>query len=140
MLFQGFILTTILILFPLLVAAWNGYVIVWGLSNDAASREKANVIWHRIGWFIRALPALWLIADYWGYWFMLAAILSLYLFLGHAVYNTIINIIRGKPWDYIGTSQGGTVSWIDMLFKSKKIYRLTVAGELLLVIVTWLLL
>lgn len=123
----------ILIVFLLLVASWNGFVIVWGLNKNAEIRRKANKIWHRIGWFIRAIPVAVMVYYYWGYFPDVLQIISLSALFGHGFYNIIINIIRGMDWDYTGSQQGGTVSWWDMLFKTKWSFRIVFIIEILFV-------
>lgn len=124
----------ILIIFLLLIAAQNGYINVWGLTNDAATRDKAGVIWHAIGWFIRAIPVGVMVYYYWGYLPDVAVILAFSLFFGHGLYNIIINLIRGMDWDYTGSEAGNTASWIDKLFKTKWSFRIVLLIEIGLMI------
>lgn len=122
------------IFYLLLIAIWNGYVVVWGLSSNSEIRQKANKIWHRIGFFIRAIPvALFL---YYLYPNILAMfkVGALFLLFGHFIYNTIINIIRGDDWDYTGST-----ACFDKLIANFKIYHYIIATEIALVILSFLL-
>lgn len=120
----------IFIVFLLLVAAWNGFVVLWGTAINSDTRRKANVYWHRIGWFIRAIPTAVLIWYYWGYFPDVVRVVAFALIFGHGFYNIIINIIRGMDWDYVGQTTTGTVSWWDMLIKSKIVFRVILALEI----------
>lgn len=122
-------LIVLTIVFLLLIAIWNGYVIVWGLATDSEIRQKANVIWHRIGWFIRVIPVLVLLYGLYPDWLAMVQIGALCLLFGHFIYNTIINIIRGDDWDYTGST-----AWWDKLIGKFKVYHYIIAAEIGLVI------
>lgn len=129
----------------ILVAAWNGYVIVWGnreylktTKSGFISYETPNESWHNIGWLIRAFFTAMALAYVYPNWVEIVRISALSLIFGHAMYNIIINKIRKFDWDYVGSAEGGTVSWIDKL-TTPTIFRFIFFFEIVLVVIAFLL-
>lgn len=123
----------ILSLFLLLLAIYNANIVLWGTHSNAAVRERANKIWHALGWFIRAIPVAVALLYVYPNWPLMLQLSAISLYLGHGVYNIIINYCRGMKWDYTGSFSTGTVSWIDNL-TTPLAFRLMIIAEILLVL------
>jgi len=113
--------------YMLLLAAWNGFVVLWGTQND----PQANKIWHKIGFVVRAIPVVVVLIVLYPEWYEMLRFGSIALFISHPVYNAIINWINNNEWDYLGE-----VSEIDGWIK--KSYQWIVIGEVILILAAWI--
>ncbi|MFK5855234.1 MAG: hypothetical protein QM503_03820 [Bacteroidota bacterium] len=93
-----------IVIIGITIAAWNAYVILWGLAKNKIGyeekRELYSNIWHGIGLVLRA--ELVVIPAYLLYWHPGAVVdwlyyvnwlLTIYLVMG-PLYDLIINILR----------------------------------------------
>jgi len=117
-------------IYLILIAVWNGFVVLWGTSEGEQS-NIANKIWHRIGWFIRAIPVALVLYYMYPDAIEMFRYGSIALFLCHALYNAIINIINGNDLLYLGT-----VAETDGILAN--VYHWIVIVEILMIIASWI--
>jgi hypothetical protein len=96
-------MTTVLIISALvLIAIWNGKVIMWHLTG----LDKYSKVWHSIGLIIRLVLCAVLYLSGGVIWAVVGCVIA------SIGYNIIINMIMGQKWYYVGKT-----SVIDKLIR-----------------------
>ena len=99
--------TAILIISALiLIAVWNGFVIMWKQTNKVSYSES----WHIVGFIVRALLVVAVVMTAGNFIGWLALIVSWHF------YDVIINLIMKQKWNYTGKTakidKMGKVIWV----------------------------
>jgi hypothetical protein len=96
----------IIIAIILLIALWNGLIIVWGLQPT--KNKKLQTLWHGVGFVIRGLLSLLIYIQFGMFYFWISVILN-----WHA-YDIIINVVRGLKWSHTGQNFFDKSPWCWM--------------------------
>ena len=126
-----FVAILFFLVFILLVAAWNGFVIRWyeNLRKNVpaslwtlemkANQKKLSGIWHKIGWWVRAVPAIPVFMYWWEQWYVLYLVGILYVNFGYTVYDAVVNMTLKRKLISVGSTAQidkiGKRAWIVKL-------------------------
>jgi len=104
-------------LFIIAQGAWNGFVVRWEWASGS-EQKRLSVIWHAIGFFIRALPLVPIAWYFWGnYPYELVMIALLYMNFSWTIYDAVIALVFKKPIWYTGSTStidrwGARLGWV----------------------------
>ncbi len=111
---------TIAIIFIVLIASYNGYILRWALNGLDKTNGK---IWHGIGLAIRIVVFLMIYTNVFSNINIRSIILSIAIgFISWMPYDSIINYITFKTIFYDASDITGTTSKIDIVLNNWKYY------------------
>jgi uncharacterized membrane protein YdcZ (DUF606 family) len=89
--------TIYLLIFILIIAAWNGYVILWKTTKTQEKSKAYSKLWHKIGFITRALvigTAVIFASVTTGFTLTNCIMIATLVIVGQLLYDFVINLVR----------------------------------------------